>query len=114
MMTMTKTMMIIRMMLNVEPENWNILCCCLCCCTLTSSDPRVELHSDDDDDGNVEDDDDDGYICRPQVGHLDILQPLCEHQLLVDCHSQKLETVKMKQHSMMVTLICDLLYSHVI
>ena len=28
-----------------------------------------------------------GYVCWPQVGHLDVFQSLSEHQLLVDCHS---------------------------
>ena len=28
-----------------------------------------------------------GYVCWPQVGHLNVLQSLGEHQLLVDCHS---------------------------
>ena len=28
-----------------------------------------------------------GYVCWPQVGHLDVFQSLGEHQLLVDCHS---------------------------
>ena len=64
------------------------------------SDLHVELHSEDvhddvedggDDDDDIDDDVDDGYICRPQISHLDVLQPLGEDQLLVDCHSQQLQ-----------------------
>ena len=42
-------------------------------------------------DDDIDDDVVDGYISRPQISHLDVLQPLGEDQLLVDCHSQQLE-----------------------
>ena len=44
-----------------------------------------------DDDDDIDNDVDDGYISRAQISHLNVLQPLGEHQLLVDCHSQQLE-----------------------